>query len=38
MDKLGCKHASQFIWDRLHGNTEAKKKKKDPESATNGGA
>jgi nanoRNase/pAp phosphatase (c-di-AMP/oligoRNAs hydrolase) len=38
MEKLGCQHASQFIWERLHGSTESKKKKKEPESATNDGA
>ena len=38
MEKLGCHHASQFIWERLHGSTEAKKKKKEPESAPNCGA
>lgn len=26
MEKLGCQHASQFIWERLHMSTEVKKK------------
>ena len=36
MEKLGCQHASQFVWERLHGNTDVKKKKKDPENCPNG--
>jgi nanoRNase/pAp phosphatase (c-di-AMP/oligoRNAs hydrolase) len=35
MDKLGCQHASQFIWERLHAKVEAKKKK-NPENCPNG--
>ncbi len=36
MEKLGCQHASQFIWERLHMSTEVKKKKKEPENGACG--
>jgi nanoRNase/pAp phosphatase (c-di-AMP/oligoRNAs hydrolase) len=36
MEKLGCQHASQFVWERLHGGVEAKKPKKELENCPNG--
>ena len=36
MEKLGCQHASQFVWERLHGAPETKKKKKEVENCNNG--
>ena len=36
MEKLGCQHASQFVWERLHGGADVKKKKKEPETSPNG--
>jgi nanoRNase/pAp phosphatase (c-di-AMP/oligoRNAs hydrolase) len=36
MEKLGCNHASQFIWERLHSGSETKKKKKEPENGQTG--
>jgi nanoRNase/pAp phosphatase (c-di-AMP/oligoRNAs hydrolase) len=36
MEKLGCQHASQFVWERLHGAPETKKKKKEVENCING--